>query len=72
MSYNLHSVMPMGNRSKGYDFPTLEEAMKGFERMKVILGQWVIKDEKPVPGMPSDIVLQDDEGNILREEKISG
>lgn len=63
MIYNLHCVMPFGNRSRGYSFDTLDKAMKGFERYK----NQIITNEEGIK-----VVLEDEEGNVIREEQIGG
>lgn len=59
--YNVHIEMPLGNRSKGYDFEDQKLAMAAFERMCSQVRSWV----KPGEDFVYTIVVAKDDRFVI-------
>lgn len=57
--YNLHTEMPMGNQSIGFNFPDRDKAVMEFERVCVQVAGWT--------DYTIDIVLSEDGLDYRRE-----
>jgi len=56
---NIHTVMPLGNRSRGYDRKTEEEASEAFQRMVTQIRAW--------KNYTVDVVMTDEDVEVQRE-----
>jgi len=59
---NIHTVMSLGNRSRGYDRKTEEEASEAFQRIVIQIRAW--------KNYTVDIVMLDEEIEVQREHII--
>ena len=62
MSFNVHTVMPSGAISRGYDRKTEDEATKAFDRVFSILKTW--------KAFTADVVITDEQDKELRREHV--
>ena len=59
---NIHTEMPFGNRSHGYERATLEEAESVFGQMVAQIKKW--------KQVSIDVIISDDHGKELKREHL--
>ena len=57
--FNVHTQMPLGNTSRGYNFPDQEKATEAFDRMVFQTRSW--------KNYVVDIVMTDEDIEVQRE-----